>query len=188
MMMYYPVTGKDIILNPLYEDKSLTQLRELCERKDFLENSRVYSCELNLSESTSRLKQHLSLPDYWFHNRLFIIINKKENNSCGITGVRNIDWIERRAELVLLMDNTSMKMKMSHEPIKLLLKQIFREWRLRRVWIKVYSKDTPTITVLKSFGFSREGALRQELFMDGDYLDIEILGLLDKEFHCVEEG
>lgn len=186
-MMYYPVTGKNVILHPLYEEQSLLQLKVLCGKKDFLQNSRIYTCELNLSDSTHRLKQQLSLPGYRYNNRLFLIIDKKENNPCGITGLRNIDWIERRAEIVLFMDDTSVKMKVSHEPLKILLKKAFNEWHLRRIRIKVCAKDTATITVLKSFGFSKEGALREELCVNGDFIDIEIMGLLDREFHYVEE-
>jgi RimJ/RimL family protein N-acetyltransferase len=185
--MYYPVSGKDILLDPLFKEESLLQLEELCNKKNFLLNSRVLTSELNLSDSSLWLKKQLSLSGYWFYNRLYLIIDKKESIPCGITGLKNIDWIERRAEIVLIMDDASEKKKVSYEPLKLLLKKIVYEWHLRRVWLKVFTKHQSTITVLKGFGFSREGILREEIYVDGEYIDIEIFGLLDREFHCVDE-
>lgn len=187
-MRYYPVNGKNVILNPLYKEESFSLLTELCSRRDFLQNSRIFTCELNVSESIDRLKKQLSFAGYRIYNRLFIIIDKKEHKPCGITGLKNIDWIERRAEIVLFMDDVSVKTKVSYEPLKMLLKIVFNEWHLRRIWIKVFSKETHTITVLKGFGFSKEGILREELYTDGEYLDIEIYGVLDREFHYVDEA
>jgi RimJ/RimL family protein N-acetyltransferase len=187
-MMYYPVNGKNMILKPLGSEDSLTHLDELSRQKDFRENSRVCPWELNISDSPARLTGAISMPGYWFYNRLYIIASKTDNKPLGITGFTHIDWIERRADLILIMDTGAVKTKMSYEPLKLLLKTGIHEWHLRRIRTHVLQTHTATITVLKGFGFSKEGTLREEIYYNGEYIDIDMYGLLTGEFHYVDEG
>ena len=184
-MIYYPLQSNNIILNPLFEDDAFHQLKVLCNNQEFIQNSRVFTNELNLSDSNFMIEKLRLVEGYWFHNRLFSIVDKKTNKPTGIAGLKNIDWIEHRAEIVLIMDNDSIKSKLSYEPIKVMCKKAFQEWNLRRLWIRIFSKDSYTKTVLKGFGFSIEGRMREEIYMDGEYIDLEILGILKNEFHTV---
>ena len=185
-MLYYPIKSNNITLNPLYKEEALNQLDELCHCEDFLANSKIYSNELNLSDSTVRIKKLLSTEEYCQYNRLYNMVDIKASKPFGIIGLKNINWIEHRAEVVLVMDDASTRNKLSYEPLKLLLKKALNEWQIRRTWIRVFSKDSLTITVLKGFGFFKEGTLREEVYLNSEYIDVDILGLLKGEFHIVD--
>ena len=182
-MNYYPIQSEAIILNPLHMDESRDQLSVLCKDTGFLYNSRVYTHELNLSDSTHRFFTCIASESYWFYNRLFIVQENQTQTPRGIIGLKDIDWIQRRGELILIIDPPGVKQKICYEPLKLLLVKIFKEWYFHRVWIKILSTDSLTATVLKGFGFTDEGLLRDEILMDGEYTDIKIMGLLKEEFH-----
>ena len=125
-VIYYPLQSNNIILNPLFEDDAFHQLKVLCNNQEFIQNSRVFTNELNLSDSNFMIEKLRLVEGYWFHNRLFSIVDKKTNKPTGIAGLKNIDWIEHRAEIVLIMDNDSIKSKLSYEPIKVMCKKAFQ--------------------------------------------------------------
>ncbi|MBN2440595.1 MAG: GNAT family N-acetyltransferase [Spirochaetales bacterium] len=186
-MNYYPIETDTFLLNPLYTPGALNQLRDLCRNNDFKQNSKVYTNELNLSDSMARIEKFASIELYWFHNRLFIILDKKSDSPIGMIGLKDIDWLEHRGEIISIMDNESIKRKVISGPLKLLLKNALNDWHILRIRTRLLSTDSYTMVVLKSFGFSLEGTLRKDLLIDGDYVDINILGLLKEEFHSMSE-
>jgi RimJ/RimL family protein N-acetyltransferase len=187
-MMYYPLAGNEINLYPLGDEKGIRELAKLCEKKDFLDNSQIFGNEINLSDSSYPFNKLAAEAGYCLHNRLYIITDVKASEPSGIVGFKDLDFIQRRAEMVLVMPNDAIKRKLMYEPLKLLLKKAIGEWQLRRLWMRVKESDTQIITVLKGFGFRIEGTLREELKVGNEKYDVNILGLLDKDFRFVENA
>jgi len=58
----------------------------------------------------------------------------------------------------------------------------FEERRLNKVYATTYATNPASSRVLEKAGFTREGVLRKEGFVDGDYVDMYRYGLLAEEW------
>jgi RimJ/RimL family protein N-acetyltransferase len=117
---------------------------------------------------------------------MLYLIRDAEGAIHGLIGITDIDWVQRRGVLLLLMGPSALEEKRSYRPTKLLLERAFREWDLRRLVMPVFQTETQTATVLKGFGFEQEGVLREHVFHKGETFDVGIYGILKGEFHHVE--
>lgn len=64
------------------------------------------------------------------------------------------------------------------EASKLLLDYAFRERRLHKIWAHVIESNPGSQRVLEKLGFTEEGRLREECFVDGEFEDMYRYGLL----------
>lgn len=53
---------------------------------------------------------------------------------------------------------------------------------MHKIYAKTFGTNAGNIKFLKSFGFKEEGYLREDKFEDGQYEDVVVFGLLEKEF------
>ena len=68
------------------------------------------------------------------------------------------------------------------EASELLIDHAFGERRLNKVWAHVIESNPASRRVLEKLGFSEEGHLRQESFIDGEFEDVYRYGLLADEW------
>lgn len=187
--MFYPIDGEQYTLLPLSDQANFQNLVQLCNKKDFQVSSQIRGDELNFFDSYTMFESLVYDWRYWANNRLYLVSAKEGHNfksaNIGIIGLRNMDFIQRRAELVLVTDQESVRQKMTYEPLKLLLNHAIRVLRFRRLWMRVMGNDTQTMTILKGFGFAVEGKFREELIIGDELIDVNILGLLSKEYHVL---
>jgi len=58
----------------------------------------------------------------------------------------------------------------------------FDELRLHKVHARVFAFNDASASVLERVGFEQEGVLREQAYMDGDYVDTLRYGLLESEW------
>jgi RimJ/RimL family protein N-acetyltransferase len=63
-----------------------------------------------------------------------------------------------------------------------LVRFAFEQLNLNKVRLRVYDFNLRGIKSYLKLGFKQEGVLRQELFKDGKYHDIVMMGLLREEW------
>ena len=68
------------------------------------------------------------------------------------------------------------------EASELLLDHAFCERRLNKVWAHVIASNAGSQRVLEKLGFTEEGRLREECFIDGEFEDVYRYGLLADEW------
>ena len=68
------------------------------------------------------------------------------------------------------------------EAAELVVDHAFRERRLNKIWAHVLESNTGSQRVLEKLGFTQEGRLRQNYFIDGDFEDAYHYGLLAEEW------
>ncbi|MBQ3336693.1 MAG: GNAT family N-acetyltransferase, partial [Selenomonadaceae bacterium] len=56
-----------------------------------------------------------------------------------------------------------------------------------RVWIVCKDYNQVALHLYESFGFVREGFLREYIFTDGVYENLVVLGILDSEYFGIGE-
>ncbi|MBN1423912.1 GNAT family N-acetyltransferase [Candidatus Fermentibacteria bacterium] len=183
-MGIYSLKGLQARLEPLGADNWVL-CSSLLESEDLTRASLLYPIDFNLTFSADGLRRMALEPVAGQTSRLYLI-RDKEGAVYGITGITDIDWVQRRGLLLLLMGESALREKRSYEPLKLLLIRALREWDFRRVVIPVFLAETQTVTVLKGFGFQQEGVLRKHVFFKGESFDVGVFGILKSEFHHVE--
>ena len=68
------------------------------------------------------------------------------------------------------------------EALELLLEWTFTVKKFHRVWIDCKTYNTIALHLYESLGFVREGILREIISTGGDFEDLIVLGMLDREY------
>ena len=101
----------------------------------------------------------------------------------GDCGINSIDWKNSVASAVIFIGNNAYRGKgYGTEAMQLLLSFAFNQININKVRLNVYSFNERAIKSYEKCGFRREGVLRQEIFRDGKYHDIIVMGLLREEY------
>jgi RimJ/RimL family protein N-acetyltransferase len=68
------------------------------------------------------------------------------------------------------------------EAVELLLGFGFRDLNLHRVQLHVWATNEPALRMYEKIGFVREGVLRRAAHIDGEYVDVVVMGVLREEY------
>ena len=99
----------------------------------------------------------------------------------GRCGPIRVDWKNRLAELGIMIGTPYRGRGYGREAMGLLCDFCFREMNLHRLKVSVFAFNTAALRCYEANGFMREGLLRGELWRDGAYRDVVILGRLAPE-------
>ena len=101
----------------------------------------------------------------------------------GRCGVIHLDWKNRVGEVAIMIGAPYRGRGYGREAMALLCRFCFREMNLHRLKVSVFAFNEAAIRCYEANGFVREGLLRQEIFRDGAYRDVVIMGLMEGEQH-----
>lgn len=105
-----------------------------------------------------------------------------EQKLIGITLLKDIDLIHRSAETAIYLGDSDTRGKgLSYEALMETVEFAFSKLGLNRVWLKVRTDNTPAMELYKKAGFILEGTLRQAVYKNGSYHDLNLLSLLKSE-------
>ncbi|MEN1970567.1 GNAT family protein [Lentibacillus sp. N15] len=130
----------------------------------------------------------------WFENistdssRMDLLICLQENNQpIGDIAMLDIDHQNRNSLVrISIFDHGFWGNGYGTEAMALLLEYGFEVLNLHRIGLDVYSFNKRGIKSYEKLGFKQEGIIRDELFYDGEYHDLIIMGVLKNEFHLVD--
>jgi RimJ/RimL family protein N-acetyltransferase len=90
----------------------------------------------------------------------------------GITGLYNIAWIPRNAELRIVIGKEKLLGKgLGTKAVKLLVKYGFEKLNLHRIYLGCNASDERANKCYRNAGFSLEGMFRDNSFRNGVYYD-----------------
>ncbi len=114
----------------------------------------------------------------------FAIETLAEEKYIGGCGINSIDWKNSVALVgIFIGDRNYWGKGYGTDAMGILVRFIFEQMNLHKIKLTVFSFNERAIKSYEKLGFQREGALRQELFRDGQYHDIHIMGLLREEYY-----
>jgi len=114
-----------------------------------------------------------------------VIADREGEQYLGQCELLSIDHTARKAELAVVLKAEHTGRGIGREAIGLLLGLAFEQLNYNRVSLKVYAANERAIRCYEALGFTHEGRLREEVFYDGMYQDVLIMGILRKEFRPV---
>jgi RimJ/RimL family protein N-acetyltransferase len=101
----------------------------------------------------------------------------------GNLGLFGIHSRARSAEVGIMIGNKDYWNKgYGTEAMKLLLKHGFETLNLNRIMLRVYTSNPRAIRCYEKAGFVHEGRMRQAMYIDGNYVDVLIMGVVRNEW------
>lgn len=177
-MIHY--TGKQVRLRPL--------------RKSDIEYSITWRNDPEIRENVLgyRFPVTIEMEENWYHEALtdqnrkrviFSIETVEQNKLIGLACLDKIDWIARIGYLgIVIGDKEYQGRKMAGEAMHILFSYAFNCLNLRKVCLEVPGYNQRAIDLYLKFGFNEEGRLRAQIFLDGRYHDLILMGLLAEEY------
>lgn len=120
------------------------------------------------------------------NSRLFVIETLADRRYLGSTDLHNINWVNRTAEVgIVIGDKSCWGKGYGSDAMRVLLRYAFDKINLNRVSLKVFAYNPRAIASYERCGFRREGLLRQDKFLGGNYHDTIVMGILAHEFRAL---
>lgn len=114
---------------------------------------------------------------------ILAIIYKENDEHIGNVSLIDIDWINRVAEISILIGEREYWGKgIMFETFSLIIKHAFNILNLNKIIAGAPIVNVQSIITLKKLGFSKEATFREQFFFDGKYIDSLVFGLLKSDF------
>lgn len=109
-----------------------------------------------------------------------MICDLKDDTPLGSVYVRDIDRQHQKAEYGLFIGEASARGRgVGTAVAKLMLDYCFRKEKLHRIYMRVFAANERSIHSCEKAGFVREGFLRDDVCIDGQYRDIVWMAALN---------
>lgn len=113
--------------------------------------------------------------------RIFSIVVNSNNQLIGSCSLRHINTIHRNAELQIRIGELDYQNKgLGSEAIQLLVDYGFNHLNLIRISLQVFANNHRAIRAYEKCDFQREGLLRKAAYIDGRYIDIVMMSILNE--------
>jgi RimJ/RimL family protein N-acetyltransferase len=123
--------------------------------------------------------------DLWFNrgpdpSRVFFAIRKlSEAPIIGYVQILNIEAVHRSALIGIRIGDVGLRGQgFGGEALQLTIGYCWNHLNLSRLGLTVFSNNDGAIRLYASLGFQIEGQLRRAIFIDGQWLDLIVMGLL----------
>jgi len=169
--------GSKVYLSPIQEKDLPTLFSWINDRETVLYNAPY--------QPISDL-EHRSWYESLFANRdcvFFVIRRISDNQAIGSCQLHSIHPVHRNAELrIRIGEEANRGQGFGTEALRLLLKFAFDDLNLERVYVHVFATNTAAIRVYEKIGLVHEGVLRKAAYINGEYLNLIVMGILRDEY------
>ena len=170
------LVGKNIYLSPIRVEDAEQYVTWFCdfETTDYLGRS---GKGISLEEEKEWILKHQG------DEAMFAMVTLKENKLIGNLSIENIDHVNRRGTLgIMIGDKENREKGYGTEAIQLLLDYGFNYLNLNNIKLDVMAFNERAIRCYKKCGFKEYGRRRKCYFLNGTYYDIIEMDILAEEF------
>ena len=130
----------------------------------------------------------------WLENKInskvdfFYAIENEEGTYLGNVAIEKIHWPSKHGDLSITIGNKAERGK-GHgtRAVNLLLDKAFNMHKLHKVCLQVAVDNKVGIHVYDKCGFIVEGTLRDHYVINGEYVDMYFMSILEDEFREIHE-
>jgi len=139
-----------------------------------------------------------ALEERWFERALdgmagptpsllhFVIETHDGHVPIGMVSLDSINWRDREAEVgIIIGESAQWGHGYGSDAMCTILTVAFKWYQLHRVHLRVIADNARAIRSYEKCGFQLEGRLREAAWVDGEYRDVLVMSILDREY---EEG
>ena len=107
----------------------------------------------------------------------------------GNASLQSIDWINRSAELAIVLgENDYRGIGLGQKICCILLEHGFEKLNLHRIWTGTAAINIAMNKIAQNLGMEREGIFKQGMFLHGEYIDINCYAILANNFFIKKEA
>ena len=115
----------------------------------------------------------------------YFAIDDSSGHLVGRIDFESLHLVDRTADVAIMLGEPSARGKgLGTDAMVTLLRHLFDERQVERVWLTVLPWNAPAIASYKKVGFVVEGRLREECWIEGAPCDHLVLGILREEFRA----
>jgi diamine N-acetyltransferase len=136
-------------------------------------------------EPFETLRELEDLYEKYVHNtteRRFVIEEIATGNSVGVLSLIEIDEINRKCEIDIIIDEKFQGRSFGKQGFVLGIKYAFDILNLFKIYLLLLPNNTPGLNIYKFAGFKKECRLRKEFFRNGEYVDVERMCLFENQW------
>ncbi|MGI6144768.1 MAG: GNAT family N-acetyltransferase [Peptococcia bacterium] len=177
--------GRKIIFRPLEPGDAETLQKWYVDRNFRLGYNEYASVELE------SIKQEIAgssgnIKDPRVDKVIYMVERKYDRRPIGLAGLRNIDRRNGNAEIILGIGEKELRLAgYGVDILILLLELVYYELGLEKAYYSINDNNGLGLRSAISFGFISEGKMRKQVFVEGKYVDLWILGLLKEEYEAL---
>lgn len=110
-----------------------------------------------------------------------IICETGTHKPVGSVYIRDIDSTHHKAEYGIFIGEDCARGKgYGTAAAKLMIRYCFEELKLHRLFLRVYAENMQAIRSYEKAGFVKEAYLRDDVYVDGCYRDIILMGIINE--------
>ncbi len=175
------IRGKYVVLKEM-EEKYAEILQKWYLDRDFRRSYDAYS-SVSMENILKDIRESGNLEDPATDKVYYLVASKKEENPIGVGCIRNIDRQNGNAELVLGIGEKDKRLAGYGVDLMIaLLDIVFYQLNFEKAYLRISDNNKLGLKSALSFGFKSEGTLRKHRFVDGQYEDLHILGMIKSEY------
>lgn len=126
----------------------------------------------------AEFEKTLTRPDSMF----LTAIRKEDGEQLGNVVVYNVQQYERWCHWGIKLDKKFWRQGYRTEAAKLLLRYVFEDLGFNRLKADTHLRNEASWRFQESLGFVREGVMRQDKYIQGEYVDDVLYGMLRDEY------
>jgi RimJ/RimL family protein N-acetyltransferase len=114
---------------------------------------------------------------------VLIIYHKEDKRPIGNVGLNNINWLSRNANVFWSIGEKEYWGRgIATEASKLLTNYGFNELNLHKISARIFTPNKRSLKLAEKIGFKKEAILKEDLYVDGTYVDTHIYSLFKKDW------
>jgi RimJ/RimL family protein N-acetyltransferase len=118
-----------------------------------------------------------------------IIYHKRDKRPIGTIGFGHIDWVNRNANIAATIGEPEYWGKgIIGEASKLVIEYGFNELNFHKIYAGIYKPNKRSLRAAEKLGFQKEGVLKEEQYVDGQYQDNHKFALFKKDWIKLNEN
>lgn len=139
--------------------------------------------------STSEQGRWFEMADQAKDKIIFAICARETNEHIGNVSLDSIEFRHRTARLSVFIANPMNRGKrIGRRAIYLLLEYAFHHLNLRKVHLKMFADNERVFEFYRNLGFVLEGTLRKHEYVNGKYVDKNILAIFSDDFELLDKS
>lgn len=132
---------------------------------------------------TKSIKNYTNTKNESKNDILFGIFLQEDEKHIGNITIDDIDWIHRKAEIAIIIgDKDYQGQGFAKEALEKVISHCFERLNLNKLYVGIVSQNNLSIKLFENCGFSLEGTLKNEFFLENRYYDVFRYGLLNKSY------
>jgi UDP-4-amino-4,6-dideoxy-N-acetyl-beta-L-altrosamine N-acetyltransferase len=111
-----------------------------------------------------------------------MIVDKNDDRPLGVVDIKDIDRAHQKGEYgIFIGDEAARGRGIGTEAAKLMIQYGFKELGLHRIYLRALASNKQAIRSYEKAGFKQEGYLCDDVCINGEFVDVVWMAIVNKE-------